>query len=761
MENDFSLICFKKLDLIYLLLVSKLQYAFSQKPPNKNASLPVEQRVSDLLSRMTLEEKIAQMSMRSLYSLKTDSKDNITKESLEQLFHGEDIGCLESPFIGVNEIAKRSKAAENYLKTKTRLGIPAIQIAECLHGQLVFGSIIFPQAIAQGSSWNPELVRKMRELIDREASLSGVDQGLSPLFDLARDPRFGRVEECFGEGPFHVAEIGKAFVIGIQGDTSVIKYYIPDCRLMCTAKHYVGYSNSVAGIKLSPVEMGIRSLRNFDLYPFEKIVKEANIYSVIPAYNEVNGIPAHSNIYLLRDVLRKEYDFKGYVFSYYGGIAMLENFNHTVANKKEAAIQSLNTGVDLEAPGAYAYGELAQLAKEGKLDMILINESVRNKLTMKFKAGLFDKTYKAPKDISIMIQNEEAILLAREIAEESITLLKNENGLLAINISNLNKIAVIGPNADQVQYGDYSCTKDNAFGTTKLEGIKNIVINELTINYAQGCSITALDKTGFVEAIRAPKESDAVVWIIGETSSTLSGIGWGSESSDDYPTCGEEFDRAKLRPPGVQRQLIQAIARTGKPVVKVMVYGIANDIAWEIDHIPVILNAWYSGEQGGNVVASILFGIVNPSGKLTVTNPQSIGHIPVFYNHKPSERGFYKNPGTIDKPGRDYDFHSPEAFFPFAFGLSYTRYEYINMTTEKEVLNESNTIRLSVNIKNTEKVKGKEVEQLYINDKISSVTTPIKSLKGFKKVELEPEETKILHFRIPCSEPGLWEKDMN
>ena len=701
------------------------------------------------------------MSMLSLKTLKTDENGLVTKVSLEQLFKGESIGCLASPQMSIEDIAKFSEAADYYLRTKTRLGIPAIQIAECLHGFLAFGATIFPQAIAQGSTWNPDLIKKMGKIIAMEAVSSGVDQALSPLFDLARDPRYGRVEECFGEDPFHVAEMGKAFITGMQGDPEITKYYIPDNHLMCTAKHFVGYSTPVAGINLGPCEIGPRSLRNLHLYPFEKAIKEANVYSVMPSYNEVDGIPLHANQYLLRDVLRKEYNFKGYVFADYGAIEMLKSFHKVSADKAETALLALNAGVDLEAPQPYAYPELKKLVDEGKIGFELIDEVVKHILTVKFKAGLFDKPFIAPKNISERVHSKEAVSLAREIAEESVVLLKNDNNLLPLDISRLKSVAVIGPNADRVQYGDYSYTKKKSSGITILDGIKNIAGNKLKINYTEGCGITGIDTTGFAEAVKFAEQSDIVVLAIGGTSMILSGIGWGEENpSKDYPTCGEGFDRAELTPPGVQPQLIRAIYNTGKPVILVLVHGRAYDIAWEKGHIPAILEAWYPGEQGGNAIARILFGEVNPSGKLPVSFPQSVGHVPVFYNYKPSGRGYYHRPGTAIKPGRDYVFHSTDPLFPFGYGLSYTQFAYSDLMIEKKILNETDTVKLSLNVKNTGDVTGKEIVQLYINDKISSVTTPVKVLKGFKKIEVKPGEEKKVTFKLPCKELGLWDKNM-
>ncbi len=729
----------------------------------KNSELTVQQRVDDLLSRMTLDEKISQMSMLSLRKLKTDKGGVITKSSLKRLFNGQSTGCLESPFIGVEEIAKYSEASDRYLRENTRLGIPAIQIAECLHGQLTFGATIFPQAIAQGSTWNPELIRKMGEVIAKEATSSGVDQALSPLFDLARNPRYGRVEECFGEDPFHVAEMGKAFVIGMQGSPEITKDHIPDNHLMCTAKHFVAYSTPIAGINIGPNEVGERSLRDLHLYPFKKVVQEANIYSVMPSYNEVNGIPLHAHTHYIRDILRKEYGFDGYIFSDYGAIQMLEFFHKVSDNKKETALQAIKAGIDLEAPQPHAYSHsvLKDLIEKGELDIKFIDEAVGNILTAKFKAGLFDKPYKAPKQISNLVHTEKSILLAREIAEEATVLLKNDNHLLPLKISDYKSIAVIGPNADRIQYGDYSATKAKSSGITILEGIKNLVGNKVEINYAEGCDITDLNDEGIEEAVKAATKSDVVVLVIGGTSMTLSGIGWGEDNSDDDPTCGEGFDRADLRPPGIQPELIKAIHKTGKPIVMIMVHGRAYNIKWESEHIPAILDVWYPGEQGGNAIARILFGEVNPSGKLTVSYPQSVGHVPVFYNHQPSGRGFYHQPGTKEKPGRDYLTSSTEPLYPFGFGLSYTSFKFSELKIPKTELTADESLKLTVKVKNTGKVKGKEVVQIYFNDKISSVATPVKVLKEFKKVELMPSESKTIEFEIPCSELGLWDKNMN
>jgi beta-glucosidase len=742
---------------------------YGQLPPYKNPKLKIEERVNDLIGRMTIEEKVNQMLKLSLENLKPDNDGNIPEESLKELFKGESIGCLDPPRwnkvedkpIDVKGIAKYSEAADKYLRENTRLGIPAIQVdLGGIHGQLAYDATIFPQTIGQGSTWNPELIKEMATLLAYEASLTGCDQFFAPLFDLARDPRYGRVEECFGEDPYHVAEMGKAFIIGMQGDPIITRERIPKNHIMSTAKHYVGYSTPIAGINIAPIQVGPRDFRDLHLYPFEKAVKEANVYSVMPSYSEVNGIPVHANKTLLKDILRTEFGFDGYVFADYGAVGMLHYKHKITSSKAETAIVALEAGVDQEG-GNYAYSELITLAKEDKEVETLVNEAVKNILTVKFKAGLFDEPYKVPKNLSELIHTEKSVKLARQVAEESIILLKNQNNLLPLNISSLKSIAVIGPNADQVQYGDYSISKDNNTGVTVLEGIKNIVGDKVIVKYAKGCGITDLDASGFREAVEAAEKSDVVVLVIGGSSMSLAGVGWGELAElGGYPTCGEGYDRSELTPPGIQPELIKAIHKTGKPIVMVMVHGRAYTIKWEKENIPAILEAWYPGEEGGNAIARIIFGKVNPSGRLTVSVPQSEGHIPVFYNYKPTGRGYYRTPGTPEKPGRDYVFASTDPLFPFGYGLSYTKFEYSNLNIKQNKLSGDGKIELSVSVKNTGQMEGKEVIQIYINDKVSSVTTPVKVLKAFKKVNIKPGETTTVNFTISCKELGLWDKSM-
>ena len=714
----------------------------------KNPKASVEERVEDLLKRMTLEEKIQQMSMTGIYEFPSQK---------------EVYGVCDSPFEGVERVTELSRKAKQHARENTRLGIPPIQIAECLHGQLAYGATIFPQSIAQGSTWNPDLIKEMAAAIASEASASGVDQALSPVFDLIRDPRYGRNEECYAEDPYLVGEMGKAFVTGMQGEPEETVNGIPEGKIMCTAKHFAGYSLPWAGVNLAPASLGEREMRTLYLAPFEKVVREANIYSVMPSYNEVDGIPAHANRFLLTDVLRNEWNFPGYVFTDYGGLTHLTYFHRVAADKTDAAVMALRAGVDLEAARPDIYPHLLEAVKEGRVSEDDINTCVRRILTVKFKAGLFEKPYADVKNLKKRVHTPEHIDLARHIAEESVILLQNNGNLLPLDPDKLKSIAVIGPNADQVQYGDYTYTRDNKSGVTVLEGIRHFVGDKVTVRYAKGCSISGLDKSGFAEAVEAARQSDVSVVVLGGTSVILSGLGWGrgpgeAEAGDPF-TCGEGYDLTDIDPLGVQRELIQAIQAEGKPVILVLVHGRPWSIKWEKENIPAILEAWYPGEQGGTAIANILFGKVNPSGRLNATVPQSVGHIPVWYDYKPSAKGINREPGTPEKPGRDYVFSSPDPLFPFGFGLSYTTFEYSDMQISSPRFGNED-ITLSVTVKNTGDREGKEVVQLYANDKISSVTTPVTALKRFRKISLKPGESRRVEFTLSYKDLGLWNTDM-
>ncbi|WP_299291835.1 glycoside hydrolase family 3 N-terminal domain-containing protein [uncultured Mucilaginibacter sp.] len=715
----------------------------------KNANAPVPKRVADLLKRMTLEEKVGQMTMSSL------------AESVNSPIA---YGVLESPFVSVKEVAKQAINAKKYAREKTRLGIPPIQIGECLHGQLAAGATVFPQSIAQGSTWNPVLIEQMGSVIAYEATSSGVDQALSPLFDLIRDARYGRVEECFAEDPYLVGQMGLAFVRGMQGNPAQSRTGIAAGKVMCTAKHFAAYSKPLAGINLAPAEIGERELRSMFLAPFKEAVQKANIYAVMPSYNEIDGIPAHGNQFLLNQVLRKEWGFKGYVFSDYGGLSQLYNFHKVAKTATDAAFIGINSGVDLEASRPDVYAHLIELVKSGKVKEAQIDSSVARILTAKFKAGLFEKPLPDTTQLQKRLHTPEHVKLSQQIAEESIILLKNDKNLLPLNINQVKSLAVIGPNADQVQYGDYSFTRDNRSGVTVLDGIRQFAGNHIKINYAKGCELTGLNKSGFEQAVKTAQGSDAVVVVLGTSSVVFSGVGWNGHAPENEPkdpfTCGEGYDVTDISPQGVQRELLQAIYKTGKPVILVLVHGRPWSINWEKENIPAILEAWYPGEKGGTAIANILFGKVNPSGRLNMSVPQSTGHIPVFYNYVNSAKGINRHHGTVEKPGLDYVFSSTDPLFSFGYGLSYTTFEYDGLQVSRTEFGKNDQVNISVNVRNTGLVEGKEVVQLYLGNKVNSVSTPVMALKGFSKITLKPGEVKTVSFSINSADIAIWNASM-
>jgi beta-glucosidase len=733
-----------------IALIIPVTFAFTANAQlYKDPKAPVQKRVQDLLKRMTLEEKVGQMSMSSLS---------------ESVGNPVGFGVLESPFVSAREVAEKSIIAKKYAREKTRLGIPPIQIGECLHGQLAAGATVFPQSIGQGSTWNPMLIEKMGAVIAYEASTSGVDQALSPLFDLIRDPRYGRVEECFAEDPYLVGQLGSAFVRGMQGDPLQTRNGIAFDKVMCTAKHFAAYSKPIAGINLAPSELGERELRSMFLAPFKDAVQDANIYALMPSYNEIDGIPAHSSEFLLKQVLREEWGFKGYIFSDYGGLGMLYNFHNVAKTAADAAVMGITAGVDLEAARPDVYAHLVELVKNGRVKESQIDTAVARILTAKFKAGLFEKPLPDTARLKQRLHTPEHVNLSQQIAEESVIMLKNDKSLLPLNINNLKSLAVIGPNANQVQYGDYSFTRDNLSGVTVLDGIKQFAGDKVKVNYAKGCELSGLDKSGFDEAVKTAQNSDAVVVVLGTTSVVFSGIGWsghapGNEPKDPF-TCGEGYDVTDINPQGVQRELLQAIYKTGKPVILVLVQGRPWSISWEKENIPAILEAWYPGEKGGTAVANILFGKVNPSGRLNMSVPQSTGHIPVFYNYVNSAKGINRHPGTIEKPGQDYVYSNTDPLFSFGYGLSYTTFQYSDLKVSKTTFGKNEEVKVSVEVRNTGTVAGKEVVQLYVGNKVNTVSTPVKELRRFSKIDLKPGEVKTVNFSINAEDIAIWNRKM-
>lgn len=723
---------------VFLTLLATVVNA--QPFPYQQAGLPVSQRVDDLMKRMTLEEKIAQI--RHLHSWDIFNEQTLDKEKLTAVVGETGYGFVEGfPLTGEN-CRSSMREIQEYMLTRTRLGIPAFTVAESLHGSAHEGSTIFPQNIALGSTFNPALAYRRACMTADDLHAQGMRQVLAPCIDVVRDLRWGRVEESYGEDPY---------LCGIFAQSEVKGYL--DSGISPMLKHYGPHGNPLGGLNLASVDCGLYDLHAVYLKPFEMVLRHLPVYAVMSTYNSWNRIPNSASRYLLTDILRDRWGFKGYVYSDWGAIEMLETFHHTAANKAEAATQALTAGLDVEA-SSECYPELFRLVKEGKLDKSYIDIAVRRVLTAKFECGLFEDPYGDKHAASGEMHSLRSVELSRQIAEESIVLLKNEDNLLPLDMNKLTSIAVLGPNADQVQFGDYTWSRDNKDGITPLQGIKALVGEKIKINHAVGCSMMSRDTTGIGEAVEATLKSDVAVIFCGSSSASL---------ARDYTrtNCGEGFDLSDLSLTGSQSDLIQAVYATGKPVILVLVSGKPFAISWEKEHIPAIVAQWYGGEQEGYAIADVLFGKVNPSGHLTYSFPQSAGHLPVYYNHLPSDKGFYKRPGSYEQSGRDYVFSSPEPLWAFGHGLSYTTFSFDKMECDKNIYASGDTIEVKVQVRNTGQRTGKEVVQLYVRDLVSSVVTPVKQLKAFAKPELKPREQKEVILRVPVSELCLIDKDGN
>lgn len=718
-----------KLVLSLLLLLSQQGLGVAQQLPYKNSALPVQDRVEDLLQRMTLEEKIAQI--RHIHSWNIFNGQELDENKLATFAGDIGWGFVEGfPLTGEN-CRKNMRVIQEYMIKHTRLGIPVFTVAESLHGSAHEGSTIFPQNIALGSTFNPALAYQKAALTSSDLHAQGMRQVLAPCIDVVRDLRWGRVEESYGEDPFLCGTLALAETRG----------YL-DNGISPMLKHFGAHGNPLGGLNLASVESGLRDLHDIYLKPFEMVITQLPVQAVMSTYNSWNHVPNSASAYLLTDVLRKQWGFKGYVYSDWGAIEMLQNFHHTAATPADCAVQALSAGLDVEA-SSECYPYLKQLIEQGEFDERLLDESVRRVLAAKFKQGLFEDPL-GEKIKKTAMHSAASIALSRKIADESVVLLKNENSLLPLDADKLHSIAVIGPNAAQVQFGDYTWSRDNKDGVTPLAGLQNLLGNKVAIHYAPGCSMMSEDTSLIPEAVAAAQKSEVALVFCGSSSASL---------ARDYSNtnCGEGFDLHDLNLTGAQGELIKAVYATGKPVVLVLVSGKPFTIAWEKEHLPAILVQWYAGEQAGNSIADVLFGKVNPSGKLTFSFPQSVGHLPAYYNYLPSDKGFYKNPGSYQKPGRDYVFSSPASLWAFGYGLSYTSFSMKNM----QVSVREDSVFVKAEILNTGKRAGQEVAQLYVRDLVSSVVTPIKQLKAFAKVELQPGEQRTVLLRFPVAELAL------
>jgi beta-glucosidase len=709
---------------------------------------PVEDRVSDLLSRMTLDEKLAQLSAVWVFELLDDGALSPEKAQAQL---GDGIGQITRP-AGATSLepaasAKLANSIQAFLVENTRLGIPAIVHEECCSGYMARGATCFPQIIGLASTWEPELAERMTSAIKTQMRTVGAHQGLSPVLDVTRDPRWGRVEETFGEDPYLVSRMGVSYVKGLQGTD--LKHGV-----VATGKHFVAYGLSEGGRNCAPVHLATRELHEVFLMPFEAAIREANLASIMNAYHELDGVPCGASRELLTELLRGRLGFDGIVVSDYFAIRQLLTFHHVVQDDGEAANLALEAGIDIELPGRDCYGQpLRGAVQNGTVDESLIDQAVRRVLRTKFSLGLFENPTVDAGQVAQIFDLPEPRTLAREIAQKSIVLLKNEGNLLPLQ-QGLSSIAIIGPNADSARsmFGDYSYPahiemmmgdRPDLYASVPsvLDGIKRQVSPETRVHFAQGCDVSDESRHGFAEAVAVAQEADVAILVLGGRSGlTLSS------------TCGEARDRADIGLPGVQKELVQAVHATGTPVVAVLINGRPPAIPWIAEHVPAILEAWLPGEEGGSAIADVLLGRCTPGGKLPITLPRSAGQIPVYYSHKPS--------GGRSQWYGDYVSSSAKPLFPFGYGLSYTRFTLDNLRIAPHKVDANGDVQISVDIENSGERTGDEVVQLYVRLKGRSVTRPVKELKGFKRVTLGPGEKRTVTFTLAVSQLGFYNREM-
>ena len=708
---------------------------------------PVAERVSDLLSRMTLEEKLAQLGGIWVFEL----LDGMTfsEEKAEPLLTN-GIGQITrlggATSLGPAASAHLANQIQAFLVEHTRLGIPAMVHEECCSGYLARGATCFPQIIGLASTWEPELAEQMTSVIRTQMRAAGGHQGLAPVLDVARDPRWGRTEETFGEDPYLISRMGVAYVRGLQGEDL-------SRGVVATGKHFVGYSMSEGGMNCAPVHLGTRELREVFLAPFEAAIREARLASIMNAYHELDGIPCGGSRELLTEVLRNQLGFDGIVVSDYFAVRQLFDFHHVARDQGAAAAMALEAGIDVELPNVECYGQpLLQAVQDGRVSESLIDQAVVRVLRIKFQLGLFENPYVDVERVAEVFDTPEQRALACEIARRSIVLLKNEGDLLPLR-KDVSSIAVIGPSGDSVRnlLGDYvyPAHVELMMGANPdlyvpmisvLAGIQRVVSSQTRVTYAQGCDVTDESQAGFAKAVEIASQAAVAVVVVGDKSGLT-------------PDCtsGETRDRANLGLPGVQEELVRAIHATGTPVIVVLINGRPLSIPWIVEHVPAIVEAWLPGEEGGAAVADVLFGDANPGGKLPITFPRSVGQVPIYYGHRPS--------GGRSNWYGDYVELSASPLFPFGHGLSYTHFEFENLRIQPRQAAAEGKVEISVDVRNAGERSGDEVVQLYVHTPSSHVTRPVKELKGFKRVRLAAGEKRTVTFTLTVGQLGFYDRD--
>ena len=725
--------------------------------PYRDPKLPIDLRVSDLLSRMTLEEKIAQLlgSWQNKQFPQTPAVWFVDEKGTFQpdraavaLKFG--LGQVSRPSEnrGPREMAEFTNAVQHWVKDNTRLGIPILFHEECLHGHAAPRGTSFPQAIALASTWDPELIKDVFSAVALEVRSRGAQQCLAPVLDLARDPRWGRTEETYGEDPYLVSRIGLAAIRGFQGDSP----FIDKNHVMATAKHFAAHGQPEGGTNVAPGNFSERILREQFLLPFSVAVETGHVQTVMASYNEIDGIPSHSNKHLLQDILRQEWGFQGAVVSDYFGIAELIRVHHVVGNNEDAARLALDSGIDIELPFPDAYPTLLAQVQAGKVSQAAIDRAVARILRTKFITGLFDDPFVDPAYAEKVTNSPEHQALALKAAHEAVILLKNQNNLLPLAKGAYKHIAVIGPNAGELHLGGYS--NDPGRGVSILKGIQEKVGSSAEVLYSEGVKITesapdwnadkvvlgdpVLNAKRIAEAVKVARKSDIVLLVLGENEQT----------SLEAWAANHPGDRDSVELLSNQNDLVTEILATGKPVVVLLLHGRPNSINLIAEKVPAILDGWYLGQEGAAAFADILFGDFNPCGKLPISVPRSVGQLPDYYYQKPSAK-------------REFLGASTEPLFPFGWGLSYTTFKYSNLSASPTSTGPKGQSKISVQVTNSGKVRGDEVVQLYIHEEVNSVTQPVKQLRGFRRVSLDPGESRTVEFTLGPDELSSLDRDMH
>ncbi|MGP8175695.1 MAG: CIA30 family protein [Terracidiphilus sp.] len=705
-------------------------------PRYKDASLPIADRVADLLPRMTLEEKVEQLATGWENRIEViDPTGTYTTEQARKVIQSE-WGAEQK--VTPRQMAILRNGVQRYLHEKSRLGIPALFYSEALHGLMEYGSTSFPGTLSLASTWDPALVKRVFTAAGDEAGSRGVGQVFTPVLDLARDPRWGRTEETYGEDPYLVSRMGVAAIEGMQGDSFLIGRH----HVMATAKHFAVHGQPEGGTNTAPGNYSERVIRENFLVPFQAAVQEAHAGSVMASYNEIDGVPSHMNRWLLDKVLRQEWGFNSYIISDDFGIQMMASTHHVAYNIADAARLALAAGVDYDLSDGSAYRSLLNQVKQGIVPESEVDKAVAHVLAAKFRLGLFDNPYVDPDYAERITNGEEHRKLALEAARKAIVLLKNEKDLLPLDLGKLKTIAVIGPNAADVHLGGYS--RDPGRGVSVLDGIRARVGNKATVLYSEGCRITNAPQgylgseannvelidpktqTASIQAaVETARKADVAILVVGENEST---------NREAYAEV-HRGDRDSLDLLGAQNDLVKAVVETGTPTVVLLLNGRPLSINYIAEKVPAILEGWYLGQEGGTGAAEVIFGDVNPGGKLPITFPHTVGALPDFYNHKPSDN-------------RSYAFSTRQPLYAFGYGLSYTTFHFDNLRVEPAQILSGGTAKVSVDVTNTGKREGDEVAQLYVHQKVASVTQPVMQLKGFERITLKPGEKKTVEFTV-------------